>query len=246
MKFSTRYLRYAMFALTLLIALALSGWSLFTLAISLGIPKILAIVTSIAFDGSSIYMGLLANEYAKDDQASGTTRMWTYFLIILSAGFNAYHGFLLSPVASAFFAMPSIAAGALFSEGIKFENREALKIAQRLPERLSKIPKIAWLRFPQKAFKKQSQEIFTRYLEEPENATQHLVEESVRKVQEESINSLVQRFYTEGITTTDELFPLIQKAKSDEVTKSQVSKSLSYIKKKLGDSNNGYSRDSDS
>lgn len=227
---NTRYLRYAMFALTLLIALALSGWSLFTLAISLGIPKILAVVTSIAFDGSSIYMGLLANEYAKDDQAAGTTRMWTYFLIILSAGFNAYHGFLLSPVAAAFFAMPSVAAGALFSEGIKFENREALKIAQRLPERLVKIPKIAWLRFPHKAFQKQSKEILTRYLEEPETDVQSVLEAH----QEESISALVQKFYLEGIRTTDELHPLVQKAKSDEITKQQVSKALSYAKKKLG------------
>lgn len=230
MKFNARYLRYAMFALTLLIALALSGWSLYTLAISLGIPKILAIVASIAFDGSSIYMGLLANEYAKDDQASGTTRMWTYFLIILSAGFNAYHGFLLSPVAAAFFAMPSVAAGALFSEGLKFESREALKSAQRLPERLVKIPKIAWLRFPLRAFEKQSNEILSRYLEEPQNATQALLEAH----QEESISAIVQKLYLEGVQTTEELFPLVQKAKSDEITKQQVSKALSYAKKKLG------------
>lgn len=235
---NTRYLRYAMFALTLLIALALSGWSLFTLAISLGIPKILAIVTSVAYDGASIYMGLLANEYAKDDQASGTTRMWTYFLILLSAGFNAYHGFLLSPVAAVFFAMPSVAAGALFSEGLKFESREALKAAQRMPQRLTKLPKIAWLRFPHKAFKHVSQMILNTYLTEnsQEESYESRDSQEIAKIVEtftgESLNKIVEKHFLAGVTTTDDLVPLVRKDKGDEITRQQVSKALSYTKKK--------------
>lgn len=232
MKMNTRYLRYAMFALTLLIALALSGWSLFTLAISLGIPKILAVVTSVAYDGAAIYMGLLANEYAKDDQASGTTRMWTYLLIIVSAGFNAYHGYLMSNVAIPFFAMPSIAAGALFSEGIKFENREALKLAKRLPERLTRLPKIAWLRYPKKTFDHVSKMILNTYLKSDSQEESQEIAKIVETVTGESINKIVEKHFLAGVTTTDELVPLVRKDKGDEVTRSQVSKSLSYTKKK--------------
>jgi len=232
-KISTTHLRYAMFALTLIVALALSGWSLFTMAISLGIPKILAIVVSIAYDGAAIYMGTLANEYAKADQSSATTRLWTYALVGLSVGFNAYHGFLVAGlVGSAFFAAPSVASGALFSEGVKFENRAALEASQRLPERLPRLPKIAWLRYPKKTFDHVSALILKKYLTENPSLTHDEKTTIVANANEESINTIVARHFDSGIHTTEELVPLVRKDKGDEITRQQVSKSLSYVKKK--------------
>jgi hypothetical protein len=222
-----------MFGLVLIMALAISGWSLFGLAVLLHIPYWLAVVTSVAYDGAAIYLGTLSIEYAKSEDSSATTKFLTYLLIGISAVLNAFHANLmnLGAIGMAMYGLPSIFSGFLFEEGLKFENKTELRNRGRVTEPLSLIPKIAWLRFPLKAFKKQSKEILTRYLESPQEAVQSLRE----AVAEESISALVQKFYTEGIRTTDELFPLVQKAKSDEITKQQVSKALSYAKKKLGD-----------
>jgi|SRR5882762_4606678 len=228
---NTKTIRYLIFGIVLTVALGISGWSLFGLATLLGIPLWLAIVASIAYDGAAIYLGILSIEYAKSEDSSATTKFLTYFLIITSAILNGYHAHIMSfgMLGIIFYALPSITAGFLFEEGLKFENKTELRKRGRVVDPLPLMPNLAWLRFPLRAFEKQSKEILTRYLESPQEAAQSLVE----AVTEESINSLVAKFYAQGIQTTDELYPLVQKAKSDEVTKQQVSKALSYNKKKM-------------
>lgn len=155
-RYSPSLIRNIGFGLVLLVALALSGWSLFGLAALLGIPKWLAIVASVAYDGASIYLGNLAIEYARSQDASASTKFYAYLFIGLSVVFNGYHAVMLGLgwFGVAFYAIPSLTAGILFEQFLKFEHKTELRNSGRTPERLPLLPKIFWLLHPKRSFQK--------------------------------------------------------------------------------------------
>lgn len=172
-KFSPTIVRNIGFGLVLIVALALSGWSLFGLAALLGIPKWLAIVASVAYDGASIYLGNLAIEYARSQDASASTKFYAYLFIGLSVLFNGYHAALLGLgwFGVAFYAIPSLTAGILFEQFLKFEHKTELRNSGRTPERLPLLPKIFWLLHPKRSFQKYDSIILQR-LEKLEDFTE--------------------------------------------------------------------------
>lgn len=155
-RYSPKLVRNIGFTLVLIVALALSGWSLFGLAALLGIPKWLAVVASIAYDGASVYLGNLAVEYARSEDSSASTKFYAYIFIGLSMLLNGAHASMLGLgwIGVAFYAMPSLTAGILFEQFLKFEHKSELRNSGRTPERLPLLPKVFWLLHPKRSFEK--------------------------------------------------------------------------------------------
>lgn len=208
-RYSPRLVRNIGFAVVLIVALALSGWSLFGLAGLLGIPKWLAVVASVAYDGAAIYLGNLATEYARSQDASASTKFYAYLFILMSAVLNASHAHMLGLglVGIAFYSAPSITAGILFEQFLKFEHKTELRNSGRTPERLPLLPKIFWVLHPRRSFKKYDSIILQRLekfsdIELPETSTELPQMRSCKKCGVSKLLSDFRQYVKSGVNYT--------------------------------------------
>ncbi|WP_432185841.1 DUF2637 domain-containing protein [Streptomyces sp. Tue6028] len=144
------------FGLVLLVALALSWWSLYTLAVeSFGVPKLLAAGISVAFDGAALVCADLASKYARSPDSGPATRLATYGLIGTSAFLNVSHAQMLGfgTAGQVLFGAPPVIAGVLFELGLKWEHRQSLRERGRVAEAMPVFGKLSWLMFPRKTLK---------------------------------------------------------------------------------------------
>ncbi|MDH6449431.1 MULTISPECIES: DUF2637 domain-containing protein [unclassified Streptomyces] len=144
------------FGLVLLVALALSWWSLYTLAVeSFGVPKLLAAGISVAFDGAALVCADLASKYARSPDSGLATRLATYGLIGTSAFLNVSHAQMLGfgTAGQVLFGAPPVIAGVLFELGLKWEHRQSLRERGRVAEAMPVFGKLSWLMFPRKTLK---------------------------------------------------------------------------------------------
>ncbi|MEE4587049.1 MULTISPECIES: DUF2637 domain-containing protein [Streptomyces violaceusniger group] len=144
------------FGLVLLVALTLSWWSLYTLAVeSFGVPKLLAAGISVAFDGAALVCADLASKYARSPDSGLGTRLATYALIGTSAFLNVSHAQLLGYglAGQVLFGAPPVIAGVLFELGLKWEHRQSLRARGRVAEAMPVFGRLSWLMFPRKTLK---------------------------------------------------------------------------------------------
>jgi len=144
------------FGLVLLVALALSWWSLYTLAVeSFGVPKLLAAGISVAFDGAALVCADLASRYARSPDSGAGPRLATYGLIATSVFLNVSHAQMLGygTAGQVLFGAPPVIAGVLFELGLKWEHRQSLRERGRVAEAMPVFGKLSWLMFPRKTLK---------------------------------------------------------------------------------------------
>lgn len=143
------------YATVLIIALAISWWSLFTLALSFGMPMLLAIGVSIAFDGAALFFAGMTDKYAMADDNGVFPKTATYLMIGLSVVLNVMHAIQLAlPMSGVImFGAASVIAGLIFEVHLRYVHRKALKEKGRVLDKLPLTGLLAFLVHPVAAFR---------------------------------------------------------------------------------------------
>lgn len=137
--------------LVVLAALAISWWSLYTLAHSqYGMPSYLAAVVSTVYDGGALVLADLSQRYARSQDSGAGPRFLMLALIGVSAWLNYRHATMLhySLPGQVMFSSPPVVAGALFEIEQRFTHREALRAYGRVAPALPAFGRYAWLLHP--------------------------------------------------------------------------------------------------
>lgn len=143
------------FGVVLIVALALSWWSLYSLAVTFyGVPQILAIGVSAAFDGAALFVADLASKYARTEDSGLATKLATYLFVGASVYLNVEHAMLLAygVPGMVLFGAPPVIAGILFELYLRFIHRSEMRSMGLVPKRMPVFGKISWLIFPGKTF----------------------------------------------------------------------------------------------
>lgn len=161
----TKIMQWTGFGLVLIVALAISWFSMATMAMDFfHLPSWIAYAVSVAFDGAAIYVAVLSSEYAKTEDSGLMPRLVTMGMVGASAWLNWQHASLmgLGIAGQVFFAAPPVIAGILFELMLKFENRKELRKRGRVAKSMPVFGKAAWLRYPLDTFKGMSSVIKVR------------------------------------------------------------------------------------
>lgn len=153
------------FGVVLIVALALSWWSLYSLAVTFyGVPQILAIGVSAAFDGAALFVADLASKYARTEDSGLATKLATYLFVGASVYLNVEHAILLSygVPGMVLFGAPPVIAGILFELYLRFIHRSEMRANGLVPKRMPVFGKISWLIFPGKTFRGFKDVVFFR------------------------------------------------------------------------------------
>lgn len=148
---NTNKIQMTGFYLSLIVALSISWWSIYTMATDeFNLPMLLALGASLAFDGAALYVGSLANNYASSGASGFGAKIATYIFIVTSSWLNVMHAKMLSLgfVGMFFLGSTSVIAGILFHLHLKFQHRQALKEAGRTVDALPVLGKLTWLLYP--------------------------------------------------------------------------------------------------
>ncbi|WDS61326.1 membrane protein [Satellite phage MiniFlayer] len=141
------------FALSIVMTLALSLWSISTLLIGFGMPAWLAIGGGLAFDIPALVAAKIASNYAESPYSPMGPKMWTNLFGLLSMFINGAHGLqLFGPVAMvAFGAFPFITL-IIFHLYLKYTGRKALVEVGRFAMPLPIMGWLSWALYPREAF----------------------------------------------------------------------------------------------
>lgn len=148
----------------LIIALAISWWSLFTLALSFGMPTLLAIGVSIAFDGAALFFAGMTNKYALADDNGTFPKTATYLMIGLSVVLNVMHAVQLALPMSGIimFGAASVIAGLIFEVHLRYVHRKTLKEKGRVLDKLPLTGILAFVVHPVVTFRVMNKSIKKR------------------------------------------------------------------------------------
>lgn len=143
------------FGLVLTVALAISWWSLFTLAISFGMPTILAIAVSASFDGAALFFAGMTSKYAVSDDNGIFPKSATYLMVVVSMILNIMHAFNLGLGVSGMimFGASSFVAGLIFEVYLRYVHRKTLKEKGRVLDKLPLTGLLAMLVHPVISFR---------------------------------------------------------------------------------------------
>lgn len=197
------------FGAVLIVALAISWWSLYSLAMTFyGVPKPLAIGVSIAFDGAALFVADLASKYARTEDSGMAAKLATYLFIGISTYLNVEHAILLGYgiPGMVLFGAPPVIAGILFELYLRFVHRAEMRRNGLVPKRMPVFGKMAWMMFPKKTW------------------------DGLRKVVLSRLNDVV----TSNVTSGDKVTKQVTR-RSDNVTKVSPTMSPPSDKKVTGD-----------
>lgn len=164
----------ASFGVVLIVALALSWWSLYSLAVTFyDVPQILAIGVSAAFDGAALFVADLASKYARTEDSGLATKLATYLFVGASVYLNVEHAILLNYgiPGMVLFGAPPVIAGILFELYLRFIHRTEMRSNGLVPKRMPVFGKLSWMMFPLKTLKGFRSVIFFRLNETVTKAT---------------------------------------------------------------------------
>lgn len=164
----------ASFGVVLIVALALSWWSLYSLAVTFyDVPQILAIGVSAAFDGAALFVADLASKYARTEDSGLATKLATYLFVGASVYLNVEHAILLNYgiPGMVLFGAPPVIAGILFELYLRFIHRTEMRANGLVPKRMPVFGKLSWMMFPGKTLKGFRSVIFFRLNETVTKAT---------------------------------------------------------------------------
>lgn len=131
-------------------ALALSWWSMDSLALHFGMPKLLAAMVSATFDGAALVAADLAMKRATVADSAGAVKLVMVGTVGLSAWLNFQHGLLLGyPLAiRVLFAAPSVISGVLFELELRNLHRARLHELDLVAPSLPRFGFLVWLLHP--------------------------------------------------------------------------------------------------
>lgn len=152
-RLKTLTFKKVLFGAILLVTLVTSGWSLATLLIGYGLPWLIAIGAVLVYDGSAVYYGKTAMEYATTEDSGAYERFMTWLMVLMSVGINGYHGWMISPVYGVILGSIPATSGLLHHSSLKQNNLAALRNRGRLAKAMPKFPALHWTLFPRKTFR---------------------------------------------------------------------------------------------
>lgn len=137
-------------------ALGISWWSLDTLALGFGMPRVLAAVVSAVFDGGALILGELSMRYARTADSGAAPRALMLVLVGASTWLNWEHAGLLGypGAARVMFAAPSIVAGALVEVELRWRYRDGLRAQGRVAPGLPPFGRWCWTLHPLFTFRR--------------------------------------------------------------------------------------------
>lgn len=214
------------FGIVLIVALALSWWSLYSLAVTFyGVPQILAIGVSAAFDGAALFVADLASKYARTEDSGLATKLATYLFVGASVYLNVEHAMLLSygVPGMVLFGAPPVIAGILFELYLRFIHRSEMRSMGLVPKRMPVFGKISWLIFPGKTFGGFKNVVFYRLNEAVTNVTGQPIERTktrTRRTKKDKTGFVVT---TPDVPVTDKVTNPVQDivTKTESVTDNQ-------------------------
>lgn len=146
----------ASFGVVLVVALALSWWSLYSLAVTFyDVPQVLAIGVSAAFDGAALFVADLASKYARTEDSGLATKLATYLFVGASVYLNVEHAMLLNygVPGMVLFGAPPVIAGILFELYLRFIHRSEMRANGLVPKRMPVFGKLSWFMYPGRTLK---------------------------------------------------------------------------------------------
>ena len=209
------------FGIVLIVALALSWWSLYSLAVTFyGVPQILAIGVSAAFDGAALFVADLASKYARTEDSGLATKLATYLFVGASVYLNVEHAMLLSYgiPGMVLFGAPPVIAGILFELYLRFIHRSEMRAMGLVPKRMPVFGKISWLIFPGKTFGGFKDVVFFRLNEAVKNVTgQEVTRDKRRRTKKDKSSDKTFSVTSPDVPVTDKVTESVPVTK-DKVT----------------------------
>lgn len=156
---------HVLFAVVTLVALSMTWYSMMDLATGqFGLPQLLSIGVSLAFDGAAVLSALFAIEYAKTADSGVLAELGTFLFIGTSVYITVQHAVLenYGLVGMVMFGAAPIIVGFIFKLYLNFLTRQARREAGRIVERLPVAGKLTWLRYPKQSFRLLSVAMQTR------------------------------------------------------------------------------------
>jgi len=151
-----KWYEHVLFAAVTLVALSMTWYSMMDLATGqFGLPQILSMGVSLAFDGAAILSALLSIKYAKTGDSGLMTELATFVFVATSVYITVQHAILedYGIVGMVMFGAAPIIAGIILKLYLNFLTRQARKEAGRIVERLPVAGTLTWLRYPSQSFK---------------------------------------------------------------------------------------------
>lgn len=238
----------ASFGVVLIVALSLSWWSLYSLAVTFyDVPQILAIGVSAAFDGAALFVADLASKYARTEDSGLATKLATYLFVGASVYLNVEHAMLLNYgiPGMVLFGAPPVIAGILFELYLRFIHRSEMRANGLIPKRMPVFGKLSWMMYPGKTLRGFRSVIFFRLNETVTSVTgqglslkDKTVTKSVTKTVPSGDNAVTPKV-TKNVTEDKKVSPERTKDVTVPVTSDKVTSdidgdmSVSLLVKKL-------------
>ena len=151
-----RWYHWVLFAAVVLVALAMSWYSMMDLAInSFSLPWLLSAGLSLAFDGGAIFLGMMSIEYAKTQDSGAWAELWTFIFVLGSVYINVQHANLTNYgiVGMVMFGAAPVIAGVMLKVLLSFITRQQRRTSGRVVDRLPSVGWLTWVRYYRQTWK---------------------------------------------------------------------------------------------
>lgn len=159
---------WTLFAIVVLIALAMSWYSVFDLTtVYWDVPQWLGVVVSTVFDIGALFLGLMAIRYARTQDSGFWIELWAFGFILVSIVANVQHALIANfgPVGAILFGAAPVAAAVLLKIVLNYLNRQAKREAGRIVEKLPSVGWFAWLRYRKQTWRLMSVAVQKRLID---------------------------------------------------------------------------------
>lgn len=142
-------------AVVILAALAINGWSMFTLGIDFGMPKEVAAVASAIYDVGAAVLMIYSIYYAMSNKSSLITEMFTFVFVSISAWIQWEHAELLNlpTVGKVFFASASIVLAVILKATLSYLTHHSREKNGRTVDHIPTVGVLTWILMPGQVFK---------------------------------------------------------------------------------------------
>lgn len=151
-----KWYEHVLFGIVTLVALSMTWYSMMDLATGqFGLPQILSMAVSFAFDGAAILSASLSIKYAKTADSGLMTELATFLFVATSVYITVQHAVLenYGIVGMVMFGAAPVIVGIILKLYLNFLTRQARREAGRVVERLPVAGWLTWVRYPKQSFK---------------------------------------------------------------------------------------------
>src|SRR3954465_3643234 len=151
-----KWYHWLLFALVVLVSLAMSWYSMMDLATnSFSLPWLLSAGLSLAFDGGAIFLGMMSIEYAKTQDSGAWAEFWTFVFVVGSVYINVQHANLTDYglVGMIMFGAAPVIAGVMLKVLLSFITRQQRRTSGRVVDRLPSVGWLTWIRYYRQTWK---------------------------------------------------------------------------------------------